>query len=84
MIFCQFVGALGERDELKRQLEATPTSATPTPEGDDVAALREMVSELQMKLLEKETGSSTADLDMEKELEEKSVRERVDREGGRN
>ena len=84
MIFCQFVGALGERDELKRQLEAMPTSATPTPEGDDVAALREMVSELQTRLLEKETDSSTADLDVKKELEEKSVRERVDRERGRN
>lgn len=75
-------GALGERDELKRQLEeTTPTSATPTTShsnDDDVVSLQETVAKLQVQLLEKETASSTTTTpttatDVEKELEERGV-----------
>jgi leucine zipper transcription factor-like protein 1 len=69
----KFAGALSERDELKKQLEATPTiDITPTPQNDDVIALQETVAELQEKLYEKDTSSSSGNADMERELEEKS------------
>ena len=77
----QFAGALSERDELKKQLEAVPTvGTTPTPQSNDVIALQETVAELQEKLLEKDASSSSGNADMERELEEKSVS--GEREGG--
>jgi leucine zipper transcription factor-like protein 1 len=69
----KFAGALSERDELKKQLEAVPTvGTTPTPQSNDVIALQETVAELQEKLLEKDASSSSGNADMERELEEKS------------
>ena len=63
--------ALRERDHLKQQLETTPTQATPTNQDDEISALKETVAQLQK---EKATPTSSAvTVDIEKELEDKSV-----------
>ena len=64
--------ALRERDDLKQQLEeTTPTQAMPTNQDDEISALKETVAQLQK---EKATPTSSAvTVDIEKELEDKSV-----------
>ena len=69
----QVSSTLSERDELKRQLVATPTVTTPTPQHDDIIALQAQVMQLQQQISEQATPPLSVNTTLEEELEEKSV-----------